>query len=115
MSSFGFGGTNAHVVLEQGPQPVPVTAAEPGSAGAVTTLVVSGKTAERVASTAGMLAQWMDGAGADVPLAEVAHTLNHHRTRHAKFATVAGPIVSRRWPGCAHWARVGRCQGWWAT
>ena len=31
----------------------------------------------------------MDGAGAEVPLAEVAHTVNHHRARHAKFATVA--------------------------
>ena len=60
-----------------------------GRRGAVTTLVVWGKTAERVASTAGMLAQWMDGAGAEVPLAEVAHTVNHHRARHAKFATVA--------------------------
>ena len=89
VSSFGFGGTNAHVVLEQGPESVPTTAAKPGSDEAVTTLVVSGKTAERVASTAEMLAQWMNGAGADVGLAEVAHTLNHHRTRHAKFATVA--------------------------
>jgi phthiocerol/phenolphthiocerol synthesis type-I polyketide synthase A len=88
VSSFGFGGTNAHVVLEQGPG-LPVVADVPGSAAAVTTLVVSGKTDERVASTAGMLAQWMDGAGAAVGLAEVAHTLNHHRTRHAKFATVA--------------------------
>ena len=31
----------------------------------------------------------MDGAGAEVVLAEVAHTVNHHRGRHAKFATVA--------------------------
>jgi phthiocerol/phenolphthiocerol synthesis type-I polyketide synthase A len=89
VSSFGFGGTNAHVVLEQGPDPVAVREIRPRSAGAVTTLVVSGKTAERVASTAGMLAQWMDGAGADAALAEVAHTVNHHRARHAKFATVA--------------------------
>ena len=86
VSSFGFGGTNAHVVLEQGPDPDPVVG---GTASpAVTTLVVSGKTAERVASTAGVLADWMDGDGAEVGLADVAHTLNHHRARHGKFATV---------------------------
>jgi phthiocerol/phenolphthiocerol synthesis type-I polyketide synthase A len=89
VSSFGFGGTNAHVVLEQGPEAPLGTTTLPQSAGAVTTLVVSGKTDERVASTAGMLAQWMDGAGTDVALADVAHTLNHHRSRHGKFAIVA--------------------------
>ncbi|MBV8348061.1 MAG: type I polyketide synthase, partial [Mycolicibacterium sp.] len=88
VSSFGFGGTNAHVVLEQGPDPVSDMAAGPRTGAAVTTLVVSGKTAERMASTAGMLAEWMDGDGAAVALADVAHTLNHHRTRHVKFATV---------------------------
>ena len=30
----------------------------------------------------------MAGDGADVGLADVAHTLNHHRARQAKFATV---------------------------
>ena len=89
VSSFGFGGTNAHVVVEQGPDPAPATAAVPATGAAVSTLVVSGKTAERVASWASVLADWMDGAGAGVPLADVAHTLNHHRTRHPKFATVA--------------------------
>ena len=88
VSSFGFGGTNAHVVLAQRPDPGPVSVAE-SHVGAVTTLVVSGKTDERVAATAEVLAQWMDGAGSDIPLADVAHTLNHHRSRHAKFATVA--------------------------
>ncbi|HYB80885.1 MAG TPA: type I polyketide synthase, partial [Mycobacterium sp.] len=86
VSSFGFGGTNAHVVVEQAPDPLAVPVREPDTA--VTTLVVSGKTTERVASWAAELAEWMDGAGADVALADVAHTLNHHRARYARSATV---------------------------
>ncbi|ORA72925.1 polyketide synthase [Mycobacterium heidelbergense] len=85
VSSFGFGGTNAHVVVEQAPEPEPA-ARQPDPA--VSTLVVSGKTTERVASWASALAEWMDGDGADVALADVAHTLNHHRSRHARFGTV---------------------------
>ena len=85
VSSFGFGGTNAHVVLEQAPGSDPV-AVIPDPV--VTTLVVSGKTSERVASTAGVLADWMAGEGAEVPLADVAHTVNHHRTRHKNVAAV---------------------------
>src|ERR1700744_4933315 len=85
VSSFGFGGTNAHAVIEQAPAPVPVLReADP----ATTTLVVSGKTPERIASMAGALAEWMAGAGAGIRLPDVAHTLNHHRERHAQFATV---------------------------
>ncbi len=85
VSSFGFGGTNAHLVLEQGPDPgVPDAWVAP----AVVTLVVSGKDAARVAVLASTLADWMCGAGALVPLPDVAHTLNHHRSQHAAFATV---------------------------
>ena len=86
VSSFGLGGTNAHVVLEQGPDPAPVSAEDTGPA--VTTLVVSGKTAQRVASSAGVLADWMEGAGADVSLTDVAHSINHHRSRYSTVATV---------------------------
>ncbi|MGB1224043.1 MAG: type I polyketide synthase, partial [Mycobacterium sp.] len=87
ISSFGFGGTNAHVVIEQAPvtAPTPEDPIEP----AVTTLVVSAKTTDRIASQASMLADWMRGTGAQNSLSEVAHTLNHHRTQHAKFATIA--------------------------
>ena len=39
---------------------------------------------------AGVLADWMDGVRARRwGCADVAHTLNHHRARHGKFATVA--------------------------
>jgi phthiocerol/phenolphthiocerol synthesis type-I polyketide synthase B len=86
VSSFGFGGTNAHVVLEQGPAVIQssVSAPAPG----VHTLVISGKTPDRVASSAGVLADWMGGSGAGVALADVAHTVNHHRARQPVFATV---------------------------
>ena len=85
VSSFGLGGTNAHVVIEQGPDLASVP--ERGCDTRVSTLVVSGKTAARVAATASVLADWMAGAGTQVALADVAHTLNHHRARQAKFGT----------------------------
>jgi phthiocerol/phenolphthiocerol synthesis type-I polyketide synthase B len=85
VSSFGFGGTNAHAVIEQAPAAVPVVREADRAA---TTLVVSGKTPERIASMAGALAEWMADAGAAVRLPDVAHALNHHRERHAQFATV---------------------------
>ncbi|BAX91783.1 type I polyketide synthase [Mycobacterium shigaense] len=87
VSSFGVSGTNAHVVIEQAPDPQPVPQRAPDPA--VSTLVVSGKSAQRVAATASVLADWMAGPGAEVALADVAHTLNHHRARQPKFATVA--------------------------
>jgi phthiocerol/phenolphthiocerol synthesis type-I polyketide synthase B len=86
VSSFGIGGTNAHVVLEQGPEPAPALAESPS--GAVTTLVLSAKSPERVASAAGALAAWLETDGAAVSLPAVAHTLDHHRARHSQFATV---------------------------
>ena len=86
VSSFGVSGTNAHVVIEQAPAPEPVA---PQSEPVITTLVVSGKSPARIASTAQTLADWMIGEGAAVSLSDVAHTLNHHRTHHKAFATVS--------------------------
>jgi acyl transferase domain-containing protein len=86
VSSFGFGGTNAHVVLEQGPEACVLE--PPAAVPAVTTLVVTGKNTDRMAEMATMLADWMTDAGAQVPLADVAHTLDHHRAHQATFGTV---------------------------
>jgi phthiocerol/phenolphthiocerol synthesis type-I polyketide synthase B len=85
VSSFGFGGTNAHVVIEQAPD---VKVTERATHSAVSTLVVTGKSPDRLAAMAGAVADWMLGDGADVELSDVAHTLNHHRDHHAHFATV---------------------------
>jgi phthiocerol/phenolphthiocerol synthesis type-I polyketide synthase D len=54
----------------------------------VNTLVISGKTPERIAPIAAMLADWMDSDGMGVPLADVAHTINLHRGRYKSFAAV---------------------------
>jgi phthiocerol/phenolphthiocerol synthesis type-I polyketide synthase B len=91
VSSFGFGGTNVHVVIEQAPaeqRAVVADAARKQPISPVTTMVLSGKSAARIASLAESLAQWLDGDGAEIALPEIAHTLNHHRAHHTRFATV---------------------------
>jgi phthiocerol/phenolphthiocerol synthesis type-I polyketide synthase A len=88
VSSFGVSGTNAHVVVEQSPTPQPPKSSVSQSEPVVNTLVISGKTPARIASTSAMLAEWMITDGAAVALADVAHTVNHHRSHHKAFATV---------------------------
>lgn len=71
VSAFGFGGTNAHVVLEQAPAAAPDP--EPGG---VRLTVLSARTPDRLAERAAQLADWLDSpAGRGEELADVAHTL----------------------------------------
>src|SRR3984885_12779585 len=86
VSSFGVSGTNAHIVIEPAPTSEPV-AAQPEPV--ISTLVISGKTPARIGPIAAMLADWMDGEGADAALADVAHTVNNHRGRYRSFGTVS--------------------------
>jgi phthiocerol/phenolphthiocerol synthesis type-I polyketide synthase D len=84
VSAFGFGGTNAHVVLEEYVTP-------PAMAGPATmhTLVLSDVSAERVAEYAGRLAQDM-GGGELGELPDVAHTLARRHGRGRFGAAIVG-------------------------
>ncbi|RSD20824.1 type I polyketide synthase [Amycolatopsis eburnea] len=74
VSAFGFGGTNAHVVLEEWPAAAfPVRAESSGPQ----VFALSGRSAEVVRARAGELADWLDRD--DVPLGAVAATLAHRR------------------------------------
>ncbi|WP_113696134.1 type I polyketide synthase [Amycolatopsis albispora] len=75
VSAFGFGGTNAHVVLEEWPAgafPAKQTGDGPG------VFAISDRTKEGVRARAADLARWLDSAD-DVPLGALASTLAGRR------------------------------------
>ncbi len=82
VSSFGFGGANAHVLVEEPPVPhgpVPASASE--------WIVLSARNPDRLRAYAGKLAGFLRGAGATVPFASVAYTLQTGREAMAfRFA-----------------------------
>ncbi|MFI7500445.1 SDR family NAD(P)-dependent oxidoreductase [Streptomyces sp. NPDC049687] len=92
VSAFGFGGTNAHVILEQAPPaaPVPRRSAQPDAdEGALPhILVVSARSSDRLADVAASLSRWV--ADDDAPaLVDVAHTLASYRRGPVCAAVVA--------------------------
>ncbi|MDG4820070.1 beta-ketoacyl synthase N-terminal-like domain-containing protein [Micromonospora sp. WMMD956] len=79
VSAFGLGGTNVHVVLEEGDGPVvPDPAAGPGERTEL--VVLSGRTPEAVRAAADQLGEHLR-QHPDLPLADVARTLQSYR-RH---------------------------------
>jgi phthiocerol/phenolphthiocerol synthesis type-I polyketide synthase E len=84
VSSFGIGGTNAHVVLEEAP---PRPARPAGSPAPAELLQLSARTPAALAATAGRLAEHL-AERPDLYLADVAHTLRAGRQAHAQRAVV---------------------------
>ncbi|HEY0481708.1 MAG TPA: amino acid adenylation domain-containing protein, partial [Kofleriaceae bacterium] len=120
VSSFGFGGTNAHVVLEEAPAPVRSTA----SPRAAELVVVSARTAPALAEASANLARFFAAAPADDPtvdptvaptlLADAAHTLQvgrrgfaHRRYVVATTAAEAARLLATPEPSKAGGREVG--------
>jgi acyl transferase domain-containing protein len=95
--SYGFGGTNAHAIVEQPPASAnegTVAEAQPRR-----TFLLSARTPDALEATAARLAGWLEGPGADAPLADVAHTLavrrSHGEERLAVLASSRDELALR--------------------
>ncbi|MFS7874215.1 SDR family NAD(P)-dependent oxidoreductase [Streptomyces asiaticus] len=78
VSSFGFSGTNAHVVLEQPPVPAPRPAPprpRPATRAVPQVFLVPAGSPAVLPGAARRMADWLEADGADTPLRDIAHTL----------------------------------------
>lgn len=94
VSSFGFGGTNSHLVLEEAPRvertiAVSVPLATERTEVLPEAVLVTAATRELLDAHLGALADWLATDGAHASLADVAYTLNARRTRE-RFRVVIG-------------------------
>ncbi|TQS43654.1 type I polyketide synthase [Cryptosporangium phraense] len=102
VSAFGFGGTNAHVVLEEYVTTPPRR--KPRSTGPATTLLLSAPSAERVRALAGALSRC--GARPEDLASTLAHRRVRSRTRAAVVVRPGDEVVAlerlaagEEWPG----------------
>jgi acyl transferase domain-containing protein len=100
VNSLGIGGTNAHVVVEEAPEPAPTTPSRPWQL-----VLLSARTAPALETAAGHLASWL-GSHADADLADVAHTLRvgrrvfrHRRALVCRDGEEAQALLSAADPG----------------
>jgi acyl transferase domain-containing protein/acyl carrier protein/NADP-dependent 3-hydroxy acid dehydrogenase YdfG len=79
VNSFGFGGTNAHVVLAEPPAPLDADASHHAPQLPLAVLPISARTEEALVATARQLAEHLD-AHRDVTLLDLGHTLSRRRS-----------------------------------
>lgn len=97
VSAFGFSGTNAHLVLEDGPEPALATPSE-----GPCLCVLSAKTDRALAQRRADLRQWLDQAGRHASLADVSYTLaarRSHFSRRAWFVAASIDDLRRQLDG----------------
>jgi len=90
VSSFGFGGTNAHVVVEEAPLPVGARGAEAADTGSTHVLVVSARTPDALRARAAAMGDWLTGAGRGESVTDVCFTAWVRRSRHEHGLAVVG-------------------------
>lgn len=90
VSSYGFSGTNAHVLLEQAPAE---RSGDVPNARGPQLIPISASSSAALSDTAGRIARWLDTTG-EVAVHDLAHTLGLRREHRAARATVVGSEAS---------------------
>ncbi|OBI54047.1 polyketide synthase [Mycobacterium sp. E787] len=96
VNSFGFGGTNAHVVLAEPPDPVGGAAENNPPPPPLAVLPISARSEEALVATAGQLAEYVS-AHPGLTLRDFGYTLSRRRTHmNYRRAVVAGSMAEAR-------------------